>query len=139
MADPELELQGAIVTTLKADAEVTALVAGRVYDRVPEDAPFPYISIGPSDAIQTDADCIWGYDILLQLDVWSRAVGFPESKRIADTIRVALHDTDLVLSTNALVFLEWQSSRSMRDPDGLTSHAVITLHAFVEKHPPPVH
>ena len=58
MADPDLEFQGAIVTAFKADAGVTALVGQRVYDSFPPDVIFPYISIGPSDELQIDAECI---------------------------------------------------------------------------------
>lgn len=133
MADPDLELQGAIVAALKGDAGVGALVADRIYDRVPENAAFPYVSYGPTDDTSADADCITGFDIFVQLDVWSRAVGLPECKRIADAVRVALHDSDLPLPTNALVFLEHRQTRVFRDPDGLTNHAALSFEAFIER------
>lgn len=48
--DPVLELQGVIVSRLKAYPAVSALVGVKVYDNVPAGVSYPYISIGPSDA-----------------------------------------------------------------------------------------
>jgi uncharacterized protein DUF3168 len=133
--DADLELQGAIVQALKADPAVAALVGPRVYDTVPSNPPpqFPYISYGPSDMLEDDYDCITGQDISVQINAWSRAVGFPEVKRISDAVRAALHDADLQLAVNALVMIEHRQSRTMRDPDGLTSHAALDFAAWVER------
>src|SRR5262245_48390101 len=94
MANPELEIQGAIVARLKADAAVTALVATRIYDSVPANAQFPYVTIGPADSVADDADCITGFLTAQQVDCWSRAPGFPECKKIVDAVRFALHDRE---------------------------------------------
>lgn len=130
---PELELQGLIVTTLKADTAVAALVADRVYDTVPKNTAFPYISMGPVDSTENDAECITGLDVYVQIDVWSQAVGMPECKAIIDAVRRALHDADLSLSQNALVMIEHAQSRAMRDPDGITNHGVCEFTAVVEQ------
>lgn len=132
--DPDLELQGAIVSRLKADAGVIALVGDRVFDTVPSGAPFPYVSYGPVDNLSDDADCITGFDITVQIDVWSRAVGFPEAKRISNAVRAALHDAPITLSVNALALIEHRQTRTIRDPDGLTSHAAMTFNALIEGH-----
>lgn len=132
--DPDLELQGLIIRTLKADVGVKALVNGRVYDRVKQTAAFPYISFGPTDSITGMPDCIDDSVIAIQLDVWSRDVGFPEAKTVSEAVRVALHDRDdLTLAHNALVYLQHRGSRPMRDPDGLTSHVVMEFEAAVER------
>jgi hypothetical protein len=49
-----LDLQKAVVARLKADAGVTALVGQRIYDRVPPDAVFPYVSLGRSKLRQAE-------------------------------------------------------------------------------------
>lgn len=136
--DPDLELQGAIVTALKADPVLQALIGQRVYDQPPDNPQFPYVSYGPSDSIEDDADCIQTQDIFVQLDAWSRAVGFPEVKKIADAVRVALNDRDLPIQVNALVCLQHRQTRTLRDSDGITSHAAISLEAFIERRPAPV-
>lgn len=133
MADPDLELQGEILKRLKADAGVAALVNGRIYDTVPTNATFPYVSYGPSDLVTDDAECIVAFEGFHQIDAYSRQPGYPEVKKIADAVRVALHDAPLKLPTNALVFIEHRSTRYVRDPDGLTSHAIIQLETAIER------
>lgn len=134
-ADPTLELQGAILARLKADAALTALIGGRVYDTVPPDAVFPYVTFGPVDDISDDADCIFGSQINVQIDAWSRAVGYPEVKRIAGAIRDALHETDaaMPLPVNALALFQHIQTRTFRDADGLTNHSVLDFQASVER------
>lgn len=141
MTSPSHELQIVIVNRLKSDAGVTALVAGRVYDDVlPEadrnadtGAAWPYISMGPSDELSDDADCIDGFEITFQIDCWSRDVGFPEVRKIADTVRHALNDEDMPLTENAMVSFRHRITRVMRDPDDKTRHAAMTFTALVEQ------
>jgi hypothetical protein len=133
MASPSLELQGAIVARLKMTSAVTALIGGRIYDSVPDQVQFPYVTVGEGDELSDDADCITGFDISLDVDVWSRKKGFPEAKQISDAVRAALTETDIDISENALVYFQHRQTRFLRDPDGLTSHAVLTFEAFAEQ------
>lgn len=132
MASPSLELWGAVVAALKGDAAVAALVGDRVYDRVPVDAPFPYLSIGDTWETEDDADCLDAVEIGLRVDAWSRTVGGAEVRRIADAVRRALHNAELTLIENAIVMIEHRRTDTLRDPDGLTQHASIELSATVE-------
>lgn len=133
MASPSLELQGAIVARLKAWAGLSGTVNGRVYDAVPAGAAFPYITVGEGDETSDDADCIDGFEISLDIDIWSRANGYPEARRISDEVRKAIKSADLILPTNALVDFRHRQTRFLRDPDGLTSHAVMTFEGFAEQ------
>lgn len=133
MASPELELQGAIVGRLKADAGVIALVGTRIYDPVPSTQTFPYVSFGPRDSLSDDADCITGFEITMQIDAWSRTSGFKEALQIADAVRTCLAGYEFTLTVNAAVLFEHRVTRTFRDPDGITSHAALTFTGFVEK------
>lgn len=133
MASPSLELQIATVARLRSTAAVTALIGDRVFDHVPEKAEFPYVTVGEGDETSDDADCITGFEISLDIDVWSRELGFPEAKKITDAVRRALRSPDLVITENALVSFEHRQSRFLRDPDGITAHAVMTFEAIVEQ------
>lgn len=133
MTSPTLELQGAIVTRLKAQPAVTALIGQRIYDDVPAQPVFPYVSFGPSDELTEDAECIEGFEISMQIDVWSRSVGFPEARQIADAVRQALHGYEFNLTSNALVTFQHRITRMFRDPDGLTNHAALTFAGFAEQ------
>lgn len=137
MSSAALDLQDLILVTLKADATLMALING-VWDKVPTnsfDAPKEsYISFGPHDYVEDDAECIVGGEHTFQLDVWSRKVGFPACKQICDRAKALLHEADLTLSTsNALVEIRVPSMRILRDPDGTTSHGIITVTALIEE------
>jgi hypothetical protein len=136
VTSPSLELQGAIVERLKAYPALASLVGSRVYDHVPPDVVFPYVSWGPEQTVSDDSDCITAFEISIQLDAWSRTVGLSEVKRIAEAVRAALHDHDLVLTENALVSIQHRQTRNLRDPDGQTMHAVIDLVALIEQPQP---
>jgi len=133
MTSPSLELQGKIVARLKADAGVTAIIGSRVYDSVPSNASFPYVSIGPKQVVSDDYDCITGFEVFMQLDAWSRGTGFPEVERLAEAVRIALHEFELPLVDNALVLFSHRQTRVMRDPDGLTAHAAVEFVGLVEQ------
>lgn len=133
MASPSFELQDEIVDRLKASSAVAAFVGNRVYDSVPEKPTFPYITVGEGDETSDDADCVDGFEISLDIDVWSRAPGFPEAKKISDEIRRALKSPELTIPTNALVYFRHRQTRFLRDPDGKTSHAVMTFEGFAEQ------
>lgn len=133
MTSPTLELQKLMYDTLRDDAGLSALIGGRVYDRIPENRVFPYISFGASDELSEDEDCRDGFEISMQIDVWSREAGFPECRRIVDAVRRALPKDGLGLTDNALVYLQHRTTRIFRDPDGLTSHGAMTFEAFVEQ------
>lgn len=129
MSDPSLALQGAINTRLRNQV---AAVSGRIYDHVPAKAVFPFIEIGEFQAIANGAQCHDGMEVFATLHVWSRALGQVEVKTIAGAVRGALHEADLSLA-GAWQFLgiAHQDSRYLKDPDGLTSHAVLTFRALV--------
>jgi hypothetical protein len=134
--DATHELQVAIVSRLKADADVSALIAGRVYDVVPAgsdgSAIFPYVSFGPTQDLPEDFDCVDASEIIIQLDVWSRDPGFREARRISKSVCASLDGAELSINDNALVYFEYDGRRDLRDPDGLTSHSVLTFRAGVE-------
>lgn len=131
---PETEIQGFIVSRLKADAAVMALVNG-VYD-VPPDNPWgakkAYISLGATDSTPDDADCIDGLTHVVQVDVWSRSVGMPACKNIVAAVRRNLHQTTALLTENGLNQVNLVLSRTLRDPDGLTNHGVLQFEFRVE-------
>lgn len=129
MADPSLALQGAINTKLRTDV---AAVAGRVLDRVPANVVFPYIEIGDFQTVDDGAQCHDGVEVYATLHIWSRAVGQVEAKTIAGAVRGSLHEAQLSLGS-AWQFIEiaHQDTRHLKDPDGVTSHSVLTFRALI--------
>lgn len=136
MISATLEMQGAIVTALKASTELAAIIGDangvpRVYDRVPEGAAFPYISLGPSQETQDDFDCILSAEVFQQVDVWSREPGFVQCKQICALVRTILHQ--LEVTRGLLSFeIEHRFTTEQRDGDGLTSHGILSFRALID-------
>ncbi|MGO4339008.1 DUF3168 domain-containing protein [Labrys sp. KB_33_2] len=130
MADPSLALQGVIYPRLQADCPS---VSGRVYDRPPQAVVFPYIGLGEVQIVDDSADCIDGVEAFITLHVWSRAVGQVEAKRIASEIHSSLNGAELDLgSAWQFHLIEHRSTNYLSDPDGVTTHAVITFRALID-------
>lgn len=130
MSDPSLALQGAINLKLRADI---AAVAGRVIDEVPADVAFPYIELGEFQTLDDGAQFVDAVEVFATLHVWSRGTqGQVECKTIAGGVRASLNEAELNLGS-AWQFLEiaHRETRYLKDPDGLTSHAVLTLRALI--------
>jgi hypothetical protein len=132
MTEPSLALQGAVVGRLKADTAVGALVGDRIYDRVKEGPTFPYIAWGDDQVLDDSTDCHDDVEVFTTLHIWSRTVGRVEAKQIAQAVRASLHDQEFTLTDNALIVMMHDSTRILRDPDGLTSHAVIVFRSLIQ-------
>lgn len=130
--DASYELQRAMYAALKNDSGVAALVGGRIYDRVPADVAFPYVSFGPEQEIPQANDCFSASELVLQLDVWSRDPGRAQAKIVARAVVDALTIDVLGLDENGLTYFEFGGRRILTDPDGLTTHAVLTFRAGIE-------
>lgn len=131
MSDPSLEVQSALVTALKAAGALPSIVGARVYDAPPTSPTFPYVTLGDCQVLPDKADCIDGAELFLQVDVWSRAVGYPEAKTIAKAVVAKLDDQPLSVTAHSVIVFEHQSTNYLRDPDGLTRHAAITFRSLV--------
>jgi hypothetical protein len=135
MSDSSLALQSAIQPILVADGTLTALAANRIYDSVPGNATFPYLTLGEDHVIADRADCIDGAEVFVTIHAWSRPVspGWAEVKQIAAAVAAAL-DQSLpdIGAQHAVVTFEHEDTRYLRDPDGVTRHAVITFRVLTD-------
>lgn len=137
--DPRNDVLAAILARLRATASITALTGSRIYDNPPTSpvAKSPYISIGASDAISDDYDCIDGYEITFQIDVFSYgdndAHSSVQASKIAHYIKKALHEQELPLTENALVALQHTTTRYFRSDSDQVNHAAVSVTAIVEE------
>ncbi len=129
MSDPSLPLQNAYWSRLQ---DQVAEVQDRVYDRVPATAIFPYLEIGEIQTISDGADCLDSTEVFVTLHVWSRAVGQVEARRLAAAARTALHGWLPALEGFRVVEHEHRDTRTLDDPDGVTSHAVLSFRALID-------
>lgn len=134
MNGPDLELQGAIVTKLKADTALRALIGNpvRLYQDVPANPQFPYVIVGEGQNVPDLAECIDGSEIFNTIHVFSRAGGYAEAKRIVATLDAALHDADLTLTDHRCITIQRDGAQFFSESDGATAHGVVTYRALVE-------
>lgn len=142
---PSFDLQAAIATALRGDAELRALTGAtpaRFYDEVPGEAVFPYGNLGDEQENPDLADCLDGAEVFVTLHFWARNNGVtaarPMVKKLVGRAMTVLLDGfeagTLTLTSHRLVdfTLGSPSLRILRDPDGLTAHGVLSFRALTE-------
>jgi hypothetical protein len=104
------------------------VASGRVYDRVPDNPVFPYVTIGDEQVIDDGNTCQDGWEVYPTVHVWGRD---PSGSRASVKAMMAQAVTAVLSITSVtgfvLVASQLQDSRVDRDPDGLTDHAVATF------------
>ena len=126
-------LQKGIYEALTSDVDVTSLLGGaRVYDDVPQNASFPYLTFGQSQARDWSTGTEDGQEHVITLHVWSQAGGRHETQEIIGAVRKVLHDADLQLTDHSLINLRHEFSDARRDPDGEHFHGIIRYRAVME-------
>lgn len=129
MSDPSYALQVAIAGIL---TDPSPPLVPRVYDSVPKDPVFPYVTIGEGQVLGDDTeDCGEGSEVVVRVHAWSRAVGYPEVKRLAGAIRSSLIRATYTLTGFDVGVVEFVQMQFLRDPDGKTSHAVVEFRYLI--------
>jgi len=130
---PGLSLQRAIFTALTGSTALINYLGGaKIYDDIPEQTSFPYVTIGQSFMADWSTASDQGREHLFRVHVWSRDSGSTESQVIAEEIISVLHDAALILQDNVLVTLRFLSSDTLRDRDGKTHHSILRFRAVTE-------
>ncbi|MDF3842671.1 DUF3168 domain-containing protein [Pseudomonas citronellolis] len=115
MADPGFALQRAIYQRLTAELSVP------VYDAVPADTSYPYVTIDRE--VTQNTSPISGRrrkQRLIYLSVWSARQGQAEVKQILGEIEDALDERRLPVDEGRAVSVRVIASDTNREPDGRT-------------------
>lgn len=122
MADPGFALQQAIYQRLAAELTVP------VYDAVPMDTPYPYVTIDSEQVVNaTPISGRMRETRLLYLSVWSDYQGQAEVKRLSGEICAALNERRLPLTVGRVVSMRVLRTESNREPDGRTYMGSVTV------------
>lgn len=126
MPDPSEALQIALYERLNADLTVP------VYDAVPMNAGFPYVTldyevVDNNDPLASRRDRRFFY-----LSVWSNYSGQMEVKKIMAEIDASLHEKLLPLETGRVASVRVARKQSNREPDGRTYQGSVTLRIITE-------
>lgn len=130
----EVAVQVAIRARLAASDAVVALVpVESIIDRNERPVPYPSIILGEDQTIE-DSDSLARdrVRIFSTLHVWKREPSLVGVKAIAWVIRSAVHRDRLDLGTVfQCIDCRVSQQRFLRDPDGETSHGVVTVETLV--------
>lgn len=89
-------LQTRLFEIISQDATVLALLgAARVYDFVPDNPTFPYVTIADSIFLPSGSHTHHGFEVTATIHVWALAAGRKTGNAIAARIFQLLHDQDL--------------------------------------------
>ena len=116
-------LQKAVFEALTANANLMGAISG-VYDHVPADSAFPYVTIGETTVTDWSSKTFDGQAHSVTLHVWSRARGRKELKEILALTYDTLNGAALSIEGQQLVDLRFDFAQTLLDADGLTFHGI---------------
>ncbi|MDY8109113.1 DUF3168 domain-containing protein [Fulvimarina sp. 2208YS6-2-32] len=133
MAHPSSQLQQSIFRVLTGDAALTGLLGGpKVFDRRPERAAFPYLTLGRTAVVDWSTGTEDGSEHILTLHIWARGGGKQETYAIMDRVTETLNDAALPVDGHHLVNLQLQFAEARQEPDSLTYHGILRFRAVTE-------
>ncbi|MBN4046380.1 DUF3168 domain-containing protein [bacterium AH-315-P15] len=127
-------LRQALYTAITGDAGLQALIGNppRLYDDVPADGAFPFVTFGDGVSQDWSTKDSLGAIHTITLHAWSRYEGHKEAQQILEALEAALQDATLTITGHTLVNIRFVSSQIIHDPDGATTHGVIRFRAVTE-------
>lgn len=131
----DIEVQKAMRGRLVSDTAVTALVpATSILDRNETPNPRPSIIMGETQEVDEGTSLARDRTrIYHTLHIWTREPSLAGAKAIAGVIRKALRTRLDLPAPYHCGDLKISSSRFLRDPDGESSHGVVTVEVLVSE------
>lgn len=132
-----LALRRALRARLTGTPAVTALVpASAILDSHQRPAPDPAIILGEDQEVEDGGVARGRVRVFATLHLWRREPSLEGVTAIAGAIRSAVHGGRLVLGSGwSCADARVSGARFLRDPDGETSHGVVTVEALLEELP----
>lgn len=118
------------------DALTTAdpsIAGGRIYDGVPENPTYPYITIGEEQVIDDGNSCDDAYEAYATVHVWDRPAARSKAaiKGVVAQVVSALASVSSVTDF-VVVLATFESAQTRRDGDGLTEHSILTFRYLLD-------
>lgn len=126
-----LALQTSIYATLIGDATLMGLVEG-VYDRVPDNADFPYVTIGDMQGKDWSSKTFSGCQYTIEIHVYSREGGRTEAATIMGRIYTLLHGQALSVSGQTMILMQYISGDIALETDGWSYHGHIRFNTLLQ-------
>ncbi|GIP38640.1 hypothetical protein J31TS4_19200 [Paenibacillus sp. J31TS4] len=121
MTSAAFPIQQAIYRILTGDAGLMSRIKG-VFDDVPENQAFPYITIGEMTSGPFRTFSRFGEEATITLHIWSRYEGFKEASQILGEVNRLLADKEIEIPGYDSATCQYDFSETLRDEDGRTRH-----------------
>lgn len=132
MATSMLEIQTSIFEKLEDSSSLDSLVTG-IFDDVPDDQPFPYISISEVSENNFNTFDRDGKESVFTISIWSRYEGFKECYEILEVVNDLLNYQELSVNNYTTVYIRSDGTQVLKDPDGLTRHINVDFRVIVQE------
>lgn len=126
MSDPSIAFQTAIFAELDAQLSVS------VYDSVPQNAAFPYVTIDYQDSTNASYLSNRKDEKIMYFAIWSTYRGQKEVLEIMSEIDDLLNDKKFTLTTGRIAQMRVLTRRTNREPDGVTYMGQLRLQVLLE-------
>lgn len=134
MTGPILALRRAILDAAAADAELVALMGGRLrlHDEPPRGAEPLYATFGDVTASDRSTDFGPGHEQILAIVVWAEPGSVRSALAAAERFFAILHDASLALDGFHLANLRVTEIAATRDKEARISRVTLRLRALTE-------
>lgn len=122
-------LRNSIGQALKGSSDLAALLGGvRIFERPPEAAGFPFITLGQSSLRDWSTGSENGAEQRLTVHVWSPFGGKKHMQAIIKAVRASLSDRPLAAGGDRIA-LHHEFSEARLDPEGDSFHGIVRYRA----------
>ncbi|MEQ1902392.1 MAG: DUF3168 domain-containing protein [Devosia sp.] len=133
MTHPIVDLQGALVLALRADAQMTALVgADGVFDAPPPLRSPPYVTIARHDLLARDGDTTPGHEHRVLFHVWADDASRKAALAIVERIVAVSLATDLESAALKVTLRRHERTDTAIDAQSGKARAAVAMSFFSE-------
>ena len=128
MKSSTLVLHEAQVVRIEAYTDYT------IYDENPQNAPFPYVTMGGITAKEWSDKFEDGMEVYSTIHIWSQYHGRKEADQMSDAVLQALTSSELNLGSSFRAALDRLDSYNLIvDIDGVTRHGILIFKYLIEE------
>lgn len=103
----------------------------RCFNHVPQEPSNlpkkPYVRFGITSLNDWGPKNELGYEVEVQVDIWSDVRGDEQTHQISDAIVLGCHNASFTSASGQVILLQHVNSMAFTDPDGITHHGVVRL------------
>ena len=126
-------LQQLIVSHLASDTAITTALGGpKLYDRPPDRATFPYVTLGQTAIFDQSTASETAHEHLVTLHIWSRKGGRLDALQIQDLLRTRLETLPATSGSLRIVSLRFEYQEVRHDPEVDAYHGMLRYRGYTE-------